>query len=212
LSLTLDTWTRPDRGALFVVTGASGTGKTTLVKEALATFDGLEFSCSATTRAARAGEVDGRDYHFVGHEGFAELLVQQAFLESADVYGNRYGTLREPVEAALAQGRSVMLEIDMQGARQVRARMPDAVSLFVLPPDLATIEARLRGRSTDSEVIIQRRIADAMFQIRACGEFDYLVVNDDLATAHDCFQAVIAAELQRRDRRESLVRHMTATA
>jgi guanylate kinase len=212
LSLNLDAWTRPDRGALFVVTGASGTGKTTLVKEALATFDGLSFSCSATTRAARTGEVDGRDYHFVGHDGFAELLASDAFLESADVYGNRYGTLMEPVETALREGRSILLEIDMQGARQVRDRLPEAVTLFVLPPDLPTIEQRLRGRSTDSEAIIQRRIADAMVQIGACGEFDYLVVNDDLTTAHDCFQAVIAAELLRRGRRDSLVRHMTGTA
>ncbi len=211
MSLTLSSWTRPDRGALFVVTGASGTGKTTLVKEALARFEGLEFSCSATTRAPRAGEVDGVDYHFVGHEGFAELRERRAFLEHAEVYGNHYGTLREPVEQALSAGRSVLLEIDMQGARQVRQNLAESVLIFVLPPDLATIEARLRGRSTDSEDIIQRRIADAMFQIRACGEFDYLVVNDDLATAHDCFQAVIAAELQRRVRRDGLVRHFTAT-
>lgn len=212
MSLTLDGWTRPDRGALFVVTGASGTGKTTLVKEALSGFPGLDFSCSATTRAARPGEVDGVDYHFVGQDDFERLAAEQAFLESADVYGNHYGTLRAPVEQALSDGRSVLLEIDMQGARQIRETLPDAVSVFVLPPDLATIEARLRGRSTDSEAIIQRRIADAMIQIRACGEFDYLVVNDDLATAHDCFQAVIAAELQRCSRRASLVRHMTGTA
>ena len=212
MSLTLDAWTRPDRGALFVVTGASGTGKTTLVKEALANFDGVEFSCSATTREPRAGEEDGRDYHFVGHDGFAALLEEEAFLESAEVYGNRYGTLREPVEVALREGRSILLEIDMQGARQVRESLPEAVLIFVLPPDLQTLEGRLRGRSTDSEAIIQRRLADAMIQIQACGEFQYLVVNDDLDTAHDSFQAVIAAELLRRDRRDSLVRHMTGTA
>ena len=125
MSLTLDAWTRPDRGALFVVTGASGTGKTTLVKEALANFDGVEFSCSATTREPRAGVVDGRDYHFVGHDGFAALLEEEAFLESAEVYGNRYGTLREPVEVALREGRSILLEIDMQGARQVRESLPE---------------------------------------------------------------------------------------
>ncbi len=209
MSLTLDAWTRPDLGALFVVTGSSGTGKTTLVKEALSVFDGLEFSCSATTREPRSGEVDGSDYHFVGQDGFDRLLEEKAFLEWAEVYGNRYGTLRAPVEAALKAGRSVLLEIDTQGASLVRANMPGAVSIFVLPPDLGTIEVRLRGRSTDSESILQRRISDAMIQIRACGDFDYLVVNDDLATAHDCFQAVIAAELQRRGRRESLVRHMT---
>jgi guanylate kinase len=211
MSLILDAWTQPDRGALFVVTGASGTGKTTLVKQALRRFPGLEFSCSATTREPRRGEIDGVDYHYLGREGFARLLDRGAFLEWAEVYGNRYGTLKEPVVDALAAGKSVLLEIDMQGARQVRANMPESVSIFVLPPDLATIEARLRGRSTDSEAIIQRRLADAMIQIGACGEFDYLVVNDDLPTAHDCFQAVIAAELMRRDRRESLVRHLNGT-
>ncbi len=194
-----------------MVTGASGTGKTTLVKEALGTFDGLEWSVSATTRAPRKGELDGRDYHFVGHGGFDELLGKDAFLETAEVYGNRYGTLRAPVEQALGRGQSILLEIDLQGARQIRTTFPEAVFLFVLPPDLETLETRLRGRSTDSEAIIQRRIADAMLQISGCGEFDYLVVNDDLATAHDCFQSVIAAELSRTSRRPSLVRHMTAT-
>ncbi len=211
MSLCLDAWTRPDRGALFVVTGASGTGKTTLVREALAVFDDLEFSVSAATRAPRRGEVDGRDYHFVSQEQYERWLEDGAFLESADVYGNRYGTLRAPVEEALAAGRSVLLEIDLQGARQVSRALPEAVLVFVLPPDLASLEDRLRGRSTDSDAIIQRRVAEAMLQISACGEFDYLVVNDDLATAHDCFQAVIAAELQRTSRRSSLVRHMTAS-
>lgn len=203
------TWQRPDRGALFVVTGASGTGKTTLVREALAQIPDLDWSVSATTRGPRVGEVDGRDYHFVSGERFEALRSAGALLEWAEVYGNRYGTPREPVERALTEGRSILLEIDLLGARQVRSALPEAVLLFVLPPRREDIEARLRARGTDSEAVIQRRVGDAMQQIAGCGEFDYLVVNDDLTLAHRCFQAVLLAELQRRGRRGGLVERMT---
>jgi guanylate kinase len=209
MSLNLSRFARPDRGALFVVTGASGTGKTTLVKEALATIPDLSFSVSATTRAPRVGEVDGRDYHFVSQERYAELVAAGAFLEWAEVYGNRYGTLREPVESALARGESILLEIDAQGAAQVRAAMPEAVFIFILPPSIETIEARLRGRSTDSEAIIQRRLADARLQLSRCGEFEYLLVNDDLESGFDQLQAILVAELLRAQRRESLVARFT---
>lgn len=203
-------WTLPDRGALFVVTGASGTGKTTLVREALDIIPGITWSVSATTRPARAGETDGQDYHFVTPERFAELLDAGALLESAQVYGNQYGTPREPVEAALAQGQSVLLEIDLLGARQVKQAFAEAVMIFVLPRSLSVLEERLRGRATDSEQVIQRRLNDAMQQIAGCGEFDYLITNDDLPTAHDCFQGVLVAELQRSSRRPSLVKGMTS--
>lgn len=212
MSLHLSAWTRPDRGALFVVTGASGTGKTTLVKEALAVVPGIEWSVSATTRAPRRGEVDGRDYHFFSNERFDGMLRDGAFLEWAEVYGNFYGTPRAPVEAALSTGRSVLLEIDLAGARQVREAYPAAVSIFVLPRSVADLERRLRGRATDSEEVIQRRVRDARLQIAGCGEFDYLVVNDDLGTAHDCFQAILVSELQRRPRRGTLVEEMTSAS
>jgi guanylate kinase len=205
MSLDLSTWTRPDRGALFVVTGASGTGKTTLVKKALQIVPRLGFSVSATTRQMRVGEVDGQDYHFVTKERFDEMLVQGQMLEHADVYGNSYGTPRRPVEAALAAGDSILLEIDAQGAAQVREAMPEAVMIFILPPSMAAIETRLRYRSTDSEEIIQRRVGDARLQLQHCGAFDYLVVNDDLSSAHDQFQAVLVAELRKRVRHDSLV-------
>lgn len=205
MSLDLATWTRPDRGALFVVTGASGTGKTTLVKKALQVVPRLGFSVSATTRAMRVGEVDGQDYHFVTKERFSEMVEQGDMLEHANVYGNSYGTPRRPVEAALASGDSILLEIDAQGAAQVRAAMPEAVMIFVLPPSIDAIETRLRYRSTDSEEIIQRRVADARLQLQHCGAFDYLVVNDDLSSAHDQFQAVLVAELRKRARHDSLV-------
>lgn len=205
MSLNLRSWVRPDRGALFVVTGASGTGKTTLVHEALRVVPDIAWSVSMTTRAPRAGEVDGRDYHFVDRAAFDAAVADGQLLEHAEVYGNGYGTPRAPVEAALDSGRSVLLEIDAQGAAQVRAALPEAVLIFVLPPSVDAIEARLRARSTDSEAIIQRRVADAKLQLNAAGAFDYLVVNEDLDSAHDQFQAVLVAELRRRARSPSLV-------
>lgn len=204
MSLVLTSWQPPDRGALFVVSGASGTGKTTLVKEALTRMQSLGFSVSATTRPPREGEVDGRDYHFVSHDRFSEMVDAGELLEWAEVYGNRYGTPRAPVDAAVAAGRSILLDIDVQGARQVRQAMPGAVSIFLLPPDMATIEARLRMRKTDSDTVIARRLAEAREQLQGAAEADYLVVNDDLATAHDTLQAILVAELSRRTRRPSL--------
>lgn len=209
MPLDLRAWTRPDRGALFVVTGASGTGKTTLVKEALGVIPDLGFSVSATTRAPRRGELDGQDYHFVDPERFQGLVDNGDMLEWAEVYGNRYGTPRAPVEATLAAGRSILLEIDYQGAQQVKEAMPEAVSVFVLPPSIAAIEARLRGRSTDSEEIIQRRIADARIQLQRVADFDFVVVNDLLTAAHDRFQAVLIAELCRRWRHKALVKRFS---
>lgn len=205
MSLDLSDWVTPDRGALFVVTGASGTGKTTLVREALSVVPGLGWSVSMTTRAPRTGEVDGRDYHFVARPDFDAAVQAGALLEWAEVYGNRYGTPRAPVEEALSRGQSILLEIDAQGARQVRAALPEAVLVFILPPSIEELEARLRARSTDSEAVIQRRLADAATQLRACGEFDYLIVNRTLQSAHDQFQAVLVAELRRRARNPSLM-------
>jgi guanylate kinase len=196
-------WTAPDVGALFVVSGPSGSGKTTLLHAALRAIPGLDFSVSATTRAPRAGERDGVDYHFVSRAAFADLLGKDALLEHAEVYGNFYGTPRAPVEAALAEGRSIVLDIDVQGAAQVRRSHPENVSVFVLPPNLGEIEARLRARGLDDEAIVARRVREADEQLAHAGEYDYLVMNDDLASAHAQFQAVLVAELLRRTRRES---------
>lgn len=196
-------------GALFVVTGASGSGKTTLLREAFQVIPDMAFSVSATTRAMRAGEQDGRDYHFVSQGRFDGLLAEGALLEWASVYDNRYGTPRRPVEEALSRGESIVLDIDVQGAAQVRKSFPSCVSVFILPASIDVLETRLRSRGTDSDAIIRRRMDQVHQQIGACGDFDYLVVNDDLATAHRTFQAVLLAELQRRTRRESLVERFT---
>lgn len=199
-------WTAPDIGALFVVSGPSGTGKTTLLQAAMRAIPALEFSVSAATRPPRVGERDGVDYHFVTPERFREWLAEGALLEHAEVYGNAYGSPRAPVERAVREGRSMVLDIDVQGARQVRLAYSSAVSIFILPPNLATIEARLRARGLDDEAIIRRRIHEADEQLASAGEYDYLVVNDDLDAAHTHFQAVFVAELLRRSRRESWVR------
>lgn len=199
-------WTAPDLGALFVVSGPSGSGKTTLLREAFRVIPGLEFSVSATTRGARVGEVDGRDYHFVTHPRFQELVQTGALLETAEVYGNFYGTPRAPVEKAIAEGRSIVLDIDVQGARQVRRAYPGAITVFILPPNLAAIEARLRTRGLDDDAMVRRRIREADEQLAGAGEYDYFVMNDDLSVAHTQLQSILVAELLRRTRRESWLR------
>jgi guanylate kinase len=202
-------WQAPDHGALFVVSGASGTGKTTLLKAALEAIPGLEFSVSATTRAPRTGERDGVDYHYVSPDRFVALRAEGALLENAEVYGTMYGTPREPVVRAMAEGRSIVLDIDVQGAAQVRASMPDAVTIFILPPSIACIRERLSARGTDTAAVVERRIRDAHEQIAQCGEYDYLVMNDVLATAHAQLQGIFLAELSRRARRNTWVRTLT---
>lgn len=198
-------WDLPDRGVLFVVSGPSGVGKSTLVQAAMARIPGLRFSVSATTRAPRAGERDGVDYHFVSAQRFADLVEADAFLEHATVYDRSYGTLRDPTEAALASGASLILDIDVQGSEQVRARKPDAVHVFVLPPSLDALERRLRSRGTDDELTIRRRMDQAMQQLRGCVRYDYVLVNDDLEASHAAFQGILLAETSRRDRRSSVI-------
>jgi len=205
MSLNVDAWTKPDTGALFVVTGASGTGKTTLVKRALSTISNIQFSVSATTRAMRTGEQNGVDYHFLSMDEFNRLKENDELLEWAQVYKNCYGTLRQPVLNALNSGESILLEIDQQGAAQVKAKMPEAISIFILPPTMASLESRLRGRNTDSDEIIARRLQEAQDQIDHCGSFDYLVINDDLESASDQFMSILIAELLKRARRNSWV-------
>lgn len=202
-------WPPPDHGALFVVSGASGTGKTTLLRAALDRVPGLEFSVSATTRAPRRGERDGVDYHFVAPDAFREMQRAGELLEHAEVYGTLYGTPRAPVLQALAEGRSIVLDIDVQGAGQVRAVYPEAVTIFVLPPRIEVIRERLVGRGTDGPEVVERRIRDATEQIARCGEYDYLVMNDVLETANAQLQGIFLAELSRRSRREGWVRAVT---
>ena len=209
MSLSTEHWSAPDRGALFVVTGASGTGKTTLVHAALGAVPGLNFSVSATTRPPRQGEVDGKDYHFLDRAEFDRRVAAGEFLEWAEVYGNCYGTLKSPVEQALASGQSILLDIDTQGAEQVRVAAPSAVTIFILPPSIEVLSDRLISRGTDAPEVIARRVREAKLQLKECGSFDYLVVNVHLPSAHDQFQAVLVAELLRAGRSPTLVQRFT---
>ena len=180
-------------GTLYIVTAPSGAGKTTLVHAVLEREPGLALSVSYTTRPPRPGEVDGRDYRFVGKEEFLRLRDGGELLEWAEVHGNYYGTSRTWIETQLQQDRDVLLEIDWQGARQVRRMFPHAVSVFILPPSIATLEARLRHRGTDSEATIARRLAAAREEMRHVEEFDYAIINDRLERAIDELTAVVRA-------------------
>jgi len=179
-------------GALYVVSAPSGAGKTSLVRALLdSTGDDLVLSVSHTTRAPRPGEVDGRDYHFVDAESFRRMIDDGAFLEHARVFDNYYGTARQGIEAQLAQGRDVILEIDWQGARQVRRTLPESVGIFILPPSREALRERLCARGQDDEAVIARRMQDAVNEMSHYGEYNYLVINEVFSAAHDELAAII---------------------
>jgi len=181
----------PPRGQLFVIAAPSGAGKTSLVRALLARSPDIEVSVSYTTRKPRPNEVDGRDYCFVDRAAFERLIAQDALLEHAQVFDNFYGTSRERVGRALAAGRDVILEIDWQGARQVRARMPDCATIFILPPSCAALEQRLRSRRTDDEAVIARRLRDAAADISHWREFDFVIVNDQFEEALVALESIV---------------------
>lgn len=178
-------------GRLFIVSGPSGAGKGTLVKELLARVPRLLLSVSATTREPRPGEVEGRAYRFVTPERFDELVRTDGLLEWAEVHGNRYGTPREPVERALAEGHDVVLEIDPQGAAQVRSRMPESVLVFVTAPSVAELRRRLERRGSESEEEVERRLQTALEELRVAGTYDYVVENDDVRRATDALVRIV---------------------
>jgi guanylate kinase len=180
-----------DRGRLYVVSAPSGAGKTSLLHALIQRVPNIQFSVSYTTRKPRPNEVPGRDYHFVTAERFHEMAANHEFLEHAKVFDHCYGTGARAVQEALANGAQLLLEIDWQGARQVRARVPEACSIFILPPSRAALAHRLKGRSTDSEEVIQRRLAEAAEDIGHWTEFDYVVVNDSFEPALEDLRAIV---------------------
>lgn len=182
------------------MTGASGVGKDTIRRAALPALGDVFYSVSATTRRQRPGEVDGSHYFFMQRGPFESLIHDGGLLEYADYVGDYYGTPRAPVEAALASGRDVLLELELAGARQAKRALPEAVMIFIAPPSLKELERRLRGRGTDDEIKIQKRLARAREEIRAVREFDYAIQNDVLERAVREFQAVILAERVRAGR------------
>jgi len=185
------------RGLLLVVSAPSGTGKTTVVERIVQVIPDLALSRSYTSRSIRAGETDGIDYNFITRTRFEDMVAADAFLEWADVFGNLYGTCAEDAERELAAGRDLVLVIDVQGARQVRQRGLALVSVFVLPPSFAVLEQRLRGRSKDSDEAIRRRLEVARHEVTGYGEYDYVVVNDDLDPAVESLRSIVVAERAR---------------
>ena len=181
---------------VFVITGPSGVGKGTLIRRLRERVPGLALSTSATTRPPRAGEVDGRDYHFLSRDEFARRADANEFLEHAAYSGNRYGTLRSEVDRRLGDGESVVLEIEIQGARQVRAAMPEAVLVFITPPDPASLRRRLEGRGTDDPQAISERLRTAEIELDAQQEFQHVVVNDELGAATDELERIVRRELE----------------
>ena len=177
-----------------MMTGASGVGKDSIRRAVLPKLTNLFYSISATTRRRRPGEVSGRQYYFLDRAAFELMIRKGELLEYADYVGDYYGTPARPVQDALAAGRDVLLELELAGARQVKQKIPEAVMIFIAPPTLVELERRLRGRGTDTEAKIQRRLARAREEITAVREFDYVIVNDELATAVDDFRAIIRAE------------------
>ena len=179
------------KGTLFVVSAASGAGKTSLVKSVLQQVSDLEVSVSHTTRPAREGEVDGVDYHFVDKETFQTMVDEGEFFESATVFGNMYGTSRQHIQEQLLKGRDVILEIDWQGARQIRQLIGDCRTIYIVPPSIAALRERLTSRGQDDEAVIDRRMHEAISEMSHYVEFDYLVINDDFDEARDNLAAII---------------------
>lgn len=194
------------RGILFIVSSPSGAGKSTISRMLLAAEPELELSVSATTRPPRAGEVDGRDYHFVDLATFKDMVGDNEFLEWAHVFDHRYGTPRAPVEKALSEGRDVLFDVDWQGAQQLYQQVGgDVVRVFIFPPSMAELERRLRHRGTDSEEVVNGRMARAAAEISHWDGYDYVLVNDDVQRCFEDVRTILHAERLKRSRQQSLI-------
>ena len=187
-------------GQIFIIAAPSGAGKSSLVAALVASDPGIRLSISHTTRAPRAGESDGREYHFVSHDTFQAMQSRGEFLESAEVYGNFYGTSSADIRSSLGLGQDVVLEIDWQGARQVRTLFPEAISIFILPPSLDALRERLLARGKDPLPVIERRLAVAREDLSHENEFDYAIINNEFAEAAKDLAAIVRAARCRRDR------------
>jgi guanylate kinase len=200
----------PVKGLLVVLSAPSGTGKTTIIQRVMAADPNLAFSVSHTTRAPRAGEVDGRDYHFVTQEQFTAIEGEGGFVEWAHVHAHRYGTSVAEVDRLLAAGRDVVFDVDYQGGRSLMRRFPDAVTIFVLPPSLAEIRRRLDGRNLDDEATIRLRLNNARVEIATAGEYGFTVINDELDRAVDDVRAILRASRLRSAHHAARIRALVA--
>ncbi len=196
---------------VFIISAPSGSGKSTLVARLLARFPDLTFSVSYTSRPLRGAEANGKDYHFVSREEFERMLSRDEFLEWATVFGNYYGTHRGILESARAQGKDLVLDIDVQGARQLKSQIPEAVTVFILPPSRQVLEERLRARGEDSGEVIARRLRDAAEEIRNYEAYDYVLINRDLVQSDAVLSAIVCAGRVRRSRMEDQIHPILET-
>jgi guanylate kinase len=196
---------------VFIISAPSGSGKSTLVRRLLSHMPGLLFSISYTTRAPRGQETEGENYHFLARAEFEQRAARGEFLEYAEVFGNYYGTHREVLERAREQGLDLVLDIDVQGARQLKCTIPEAVTIFILAPSREILEQRLRARSEDSDAVIERRLRDAANEIRNYSAYDYVLINNELTRSDEILAAIVRAERVRRSRMEDQVRPILET-
>ena len=196
---------------VFIISAPSGSGKSTLVRRLLAGVPGLMFSISYTTRAPRGGEVEGENYHFLARAEFEERIGRDEFLEHAQVFGNYYGTHRGVLEQARERGLVLVLDIDVQGARQLKSKIPEAVTVFILAPSREILEQRLRARGEDSDRVIERRLRDAANEIRNYSVYDYVLINQELTQSDQTLAAIVGAERVRRNRMEEQIRPILET-
>jgi guanylate kinase len=196
---------------VFIISAPSGSGKSTLVSRLMKEVDGLRFSVSYTTRAPRGHEQQGNSYHFISRAEFEERITRGEFLEHAQVFGNYYGTHRDALDQAKGEARDLILDIDVQGASQLKSRLPDAVTIFVLAPSRQILEQRLRARGEDAKEVIERRLRDAAREIRNYHAYDYVVINQDLEESARTLASIVRAERVRRGRMEERIRPILET-